>query len=145
MTGDTDEFDLRQILDHEVGDAAAELTTGEDASGELGFPGLETIAVYIATKIVVPVVASFISREVWERYNDLRTRRRADDALRELSERGLTPLTPPDETLRRQVRDALILSLATEGLAAATAEVLADRVMARVAQQVAQPPSPSPA
>jgi hypothetical protein len=109
----------------------------DDRGDELQLTGAEVLG-FLAVKVVVPVVASFVSRELWERYNRMRTRSKAKEAEAEL--KGMVPAVPAvDEP---DVVSAIVDSLRDEGVPGDVAERVALDAYARFANRLAQPGGP---
>ena len=134
---------VNELLDELINDEIAQLT-GElrDAEGpqrtDLEFPGLEIVLTFVAMKVVLPAVASFVGRAVYDQYAALRTRRQMRAALEDLSRRGLRDISasPPPDLLQR-ARTELSAALIEEGVGNNLADELVDRTFRRIEQHLA--------
>lgn len=129
----------RPMAANDLIDAQSQLTTKDlealsmGSSGESGLrlTGLEVLG-FIAVKAVIPIITGFVSREAWERWNKIRTKKEAARAEAELAGE---PLTSPQVEPRMMV-DSAILALVDEGIPRERAEELADSIYERVSAAV---------
>jgi hypothetical protein len=120
----------REEVTRELGEAL-----GGSGEGQLELTGAEVLG-FLALKVAVPVVASFISRELWERYNRMRTRAQARRAEEELKDAAVVEPAVAEADVVRAVAD----SLRDEGVPGEVAERVAERAYARVARRVGEQP-----
>jgi hypothetical protein len=125
---------VNELLDELINDEIAQLT-GElrDAEGPQ-----RTDLTFVAMKVVLPAVASFVGRAVYDQYAALRTRRQMRAALEDLSRRGLRDISasPPPDLLQR-ARTELSAALIEEGVGNNLADELVDRTFRRIEQHLA--------
>lgn len=90
------------------------------------------ILAFLGAKVAVPIVCSFVSRELWERYNRIRTRDLAKQARADLAGKALRKANIDQET----VVDTVVEVLCEEGIPKAAAEELALQAYTRVQARV---------
>jgi hypothetical protein len=114
--------------------ASVDDLTGTDTTrtgDELRLTGLEVLG-FLAAKVVVPIVCSFVSRELYERYKNLQTRAQEKEARAELSSKTLmSSQVDPD-----LIRSDLVAELVGEGVDESRARDTVDRALARVGARV---------
>lgn len=107
------------------------LEPGERAEG-LKAVDLAILA-FLGVKVVLPIVCSFVGRELWERYDRIRSRSQAEEAREKLAGRPLGKATvEPAEVL-----GPIIESLLEEGVPAEKAARIAESTYRRISERVA--------
>ena len=127
-----------------MNDAAAVLQEEEESTsqdiehmlGDSQDAGLKVadlaILAFLGAKVAVPIVCSFVSRELWERYNRIRTRDQAKQARADLAGKALSEAHTEKET----VIDTVVEILREEGIPKGAAEEIALQAYTRVQARV---------
>jgi hypothetical protein len=114
-------------------DLADELGGTEEGEA-LELTGVEVL-VFLGLKVAIPVVTGFVSRELWEQYNRIRTRNQADDAQAALAN---APSPREPQVDEAEVVRAAAQNLADEGVPSDVADRVARKAYERVARRVAE-------
>ncbi len=93
------------------------------------------ILAFLGVKVVVPIVCSFVGRELWERYDRIRSRSQAKEAREELAGCPLGKAAVE----RANVLAPIIESLLEEGVPAEDAARIAESTYRRISERVATP------
>jgi len=128
-------IDAAQLVQQEEETTSRELTDmlepGERAEG-LKAVELALLA-FLGVKVVVPIVCSFVGRELWERYDRIRSRSQAREAREELADQALSKATVEPA----KVLAPIIESLLEEGVPAEQAARIAENTYRRISERVA--------
>jgi hypothetical protein len=114
-------------------DLADELGGTEEGEA-LELTGVEVL-VFLGLKVAIPVVTGFVSRELWEQYNRIRTRNQAHDAQAALAN---APSPREPQVDEAEVVRAAAQNLADEGVPSDVADRVARKAYERVARRVAE-------
>jgi hypothetical protein len=126
-------MDVTQML-AEQEDAAQQdlkvaLDTGEDSGLKLA--PLAVLA-FLGAKVALPIVCSFVSRELWERYNRIRTHAQASEARAELAATATGQANPDEDS----VVGPVVESLLEEGVSAEVADRVVRQAYIRIREQM---------
>jgi hypothetical protein len=79
----------------------------------LSLTGLEPLLLFLAQKIVIPIVCSFVNKVLWEKYKGLKSKANAKAALQDLGESKvrLHPQVPKEDVI-----SMLTAELVSEGV-----------------------------
>lgn len=128
-------IDAAQMAQQEEGPSREEIAAALGGDGQAG--GLKVVEAallaFLGVKVVLPIVTSFVGRELWERYNRIRTRAQAEKAREELAGRPLAK----SEIEPAEVMAPIIASLLEEGLSEEDAARIAASTYRRIAERVA--------
>jgi hypothetical protein len=125
--------EVTQIVEAETALLERELEEDATASDGLKLTGLEILA-FIAVKVAIPIVCSFVSRELWERYERIRTHSQAQEARSELAQVQISASPGIDEDI---VLAAVVESLVAEGVSPGDASRIALKSYKRLQAQLA--------
>jgi hypothetical protein len=125
--------DAAAVLEEEEESSRRDLEHMLDDSQDHGLKVADlAILAFLGAKVAVPIVCSFVSRELWERYNRIRTRAQAKQAQADLAGKSLGEAQAEKES----VIDAVVDILREEGISEAAAEDLALQAYTRVQARV---------
>jgi hypothetical protein len=126
--------DLAVMLEEEEEATGRELNEALDSSDDSGLKVLDVaILGFLAVKVVLPIATGFVGRELWERYNRIRTRRQAEEARRDLAGAKLTAAVVEED----DVIAGVVESLREEGVSPEDAERFARRAYERMRKRAA--------
>jgi hypothetical protein len=128
-------IDAEQVVQQEEGQSQEEIAAalGGNVRNE-GLPAAEVaLLAFLGAKVVLPIVTSFAGREIWERFNRIRSRKQAEKAREELAGRPLTK----SEIAPAEVMAPIIASLLEEGIPEEKAAQIATSTYGRIAERVA--------
>lgn len=112
----------------------------KDRTGSLGLTGIEVL-VFMAAKIVVPIVCSFISSVLFNKYKNSETKRELAEAKAEIAKHE-GPLTPQVD--RAVVIDSIVAGLVREGVPQEVAASVVERTLDDIGKDLsAQSTSPA--
>jgi hypothetical protein len=126
-------MDVIELVGQEEEAAKREIEEALDAGDDRGLK-LVPLAVlaFIGVKVALPVATGFVSRELWERYNHIKTHAQADKARA-----ALTAAVPEGDPVDEEsVVAPVVKSLREEGVEAELAERVARRAYARMQTRV---------
>lgn len=106
----------------------------KDRTGALGLTGLEVLA-FMAAKVVVPIVCSFISSVLFNKYKGAETKRELAEAKAEIAKHE-GPLTPQVD--RAVVIDSLVAGLVREGVPHEVAAGVVERTLDDIGKDLAE-------
>jgi hypothetical protein len=125
--------DVLAHIDHAATEVTA-LGARPDAPREQLKIGIAEVAMFLAAKIVVPVIASYVSRALYERFGYMRSRSDVNKAVAALQGSSVSSSPAVDrESVVKAVVDSLVDD---EGLRREDAEELVAKVYERVAAEV---------
>lgn len=106
----------------------------KDRTGALGLTGIEVL-VFLAAKIVVPIVCSFISSALFNKYKNAETKRELAKAKAEIAKHE-GPLTPQVD--RAAVIDSIVAGLLREGVPREVAAGVVERTLDDIGKDLAE-------
>jgi hypothetical protein len=109
---------------------------GTEEGEQLELTGVEVL-IFLGLKVAIPVVTGFVSRELWERYNRVRTRKQAEEAQTALANAPSPRELQVDES---EIVRAAAQNLVDEGIPTDIADRVARKAFERVVRQVAEQP-----
>jgi hypothetical protein len=131
--------DVAKILAEQEEAASKEIQEALDRGDD---PGLKlaplVVVAFLGVKVALPIVCSFASREVWERYNHIRTRSQAEKARGELAVVATSQTNLDEESVVGPVVD----SLREEGVSPEVADRVVRQAYVRIKKEMA-PHQPS--
>ena len=106
----------------------------KDRTGSLGLTGIEVL-VFMAAKIVVPIVCSFISSVLFNKYKNAETKRELAEARAAITkhEGALTP-----QVDRAVVIDSIVAGLVREGVPKEVAASVVERTLDDVGKDLSE-------
>jgi hypothetical protein len=109
-------------------------STDSGTKGSIGLPGAEVVLTFIAIQILVPVISSFISDVLFDKFKKITTRSEAAQAREVLNGHTLQPQpVVPAEKVTEEVKASLI----AEGLSDQAAEKAIKSALERVGKAAA--------
>jgi hypothetical protein len=121
---------VEEHLEWTRGELNAALTV-EGQEDKLGMPGIETILGFIAIKIVVPAIASFVGRVLYDKYLAIRTTSLAEEGLVEISTVSQMPQQSAPVAPEIVIADLTRVAVA-EGVAEEDARELVTKLLERL-------------
>lgn len=106
----------------------------KDRTGALGLTGIEVL-IFLAAKIVVPIVCSFISSVLFNKYKNAETKRELATARAEIAKHE-GPLTPQVE--RAAVIDSIVAGLLREGVPREVATGVVERTLDDIGKELSK-------
>jgi hypothetical protein len=106
----------------------------KDRTGALGLTGIEVL-VFLAAKVVVPIVCSFISSVLFNKYKDADTKRELAKARAEIAKHE-GPLTPQVD--RAVVIDSIVAGLLREGVPREVAAGVVERTLDDIGKELSK-------
>jgi hypothetical protein len=73
----------------------------------LNMPGLETVVIFIAVKVVVPIVSGFLSRVLYDKYSNIQTNSDAEKARKAILATEPQADTVDEKTMQEEVSKKL--------------------------------------
>jgi hypothetical protein len=73
----------------------------------LNMPGLETVVIFIAAKVVVPIVCGFLSRALYDKYSNIQTNSDAEKARKAILATEPQADTVDEKTMQEEVSKTL--------------------------------------
>jgi hypothetical protein len=106
----------------------------KDRTGSLGLTGVEVL-IFLAAKVVVPIVCSFISSVLFNKYKDAETKRELATARTEIAKHE-GPLTPQVD--RAVVIDSIVAGLLREGVPREVATGVVERTLDDIGKELSK-------
>lgn len=106
----------------------------KDRTGALGLTGAEVL-IFLAGKVVVPIVCSFISSVLFNKYKDAETKRELAAAKAEIAKHE-GPLTPQVD--RAVVIDSIVAGLMREGVPREVAAGVVERTLDDIGKELSE-------
>jgi hypothetical protein len=135
-------MDVTRIIDEETDRIKADLVPADTPQGQgtLGLMGLEIVVVWIATKVVVPVACSIVSRVLYDRFKGLKTPIEAAQATAALGEAAAEGLRDPAEkaVVLRELTEELVHEGVDRTLSLALIESAHDSLKSRLSADAAR-------
>ena len=105
----------------------------QEEKNRLKITGLEPIILFLATKVVVPIVSGFVSRALYNQYKDIQTESKA----REAKKRLVTTVVKSGEEVDEKVMQVELAAILTqEGIPEELARRVIDRTIYRVKSRI---------
>jgi hypothetical protein len=133
-------MDITQILVEQEEAARQEINEALDSGDD---PGLKlaplAVLAFLGVKVALPIVCSFVSRELWEQYNRIRTRAQAEKARDELAAIADAHADSDEES----VVGPVVESLRDEGVSAEVADRVVRQAYVRIRAQMGPASAPN--
>ncbi|GAA0984733.1 hypothetical protein GCM10009555_059000 [Acrocarpospora macrocephala] len=115
----------------EIAETQADLAVEDDETG-LSIPGLETILAFVAVKIVIPVVTGFLGKHLYDKYQDLRSRRDTEAAIADLAQPGALVRADASSIDIEQLRREVVAMAVAEGIDVRLADAVVSKTISRI-------------
>lgn len=97
----------------------------------LNLPGAEIVVIFLAGKVVLPIICGMISRVLYDKFKNIQTKSDADAARKAIAQASAQNEPVDRATIQKEVTK----SLADEGLPPVVAEKIVKETMADIASK----------
>lgn len=127
----------KEFLDEQeraVVDELLELYQNPADERHLKLTGLEVFA-FLGSKVVIPIITGFVGRILYDKYDDIRTRKMAKEAREDLLKAGLSSGEPVDRTI---IEEEVVNYLVQEGIPQEHAKRVVSNAIKRIEKNFSQ-------